>query len=122
MDRGGEYEFLVAERLSPTAIAAFEELSVNRRDGSGTLLRGTIRDQSHLHGVLARFQMLGLTLDGMEKMRGSGRRSIGPCGLDHSDPTRDRGGQTVQDELDAEHHAEVPERRDGPLEEDQQPE
>ena len=68
MGRGGEYEFLVAERLSPTVIAAFDELSVGQRQGRGTLLRGTVRDQSHLHGLLARFQVFGLTLEGLTRV------------------------------------------------------
>jgi len=122
LDRGGEYEFLVAERLSPTAIAAFDELSVSEQGAGGTLLSGTVRDQSELHGVIVRLQVLGLTLEGLTRVGRSSHGGIGSCGLGCSDTTRDRGGQTVQDELDAEHRAEVPERGDGPLEEDQQPE
>ena len=122
MDRGGEYEFLVAERLSPTAIAAFDELAGRQRDGGGTVLSGFVRDQSELHGVLVRLQVLGLTLEGLTRVPRSSCGGISSFGLGYSDTTRDRGGQTVEDKLDAEHHAEVPERRDGPLEEDQQPE
>ena len=122
MDRGGEYEFMIAERLSPMVVAAFDELSVNYRDGVGTLLSGTVRDQSHLHGVLARFQMLGLTLEGLTKLRGSGCRGSGSLEHDHGDSTADRGGGTLNDERDAEDRVEVPRRRDGLREADQQSE
>lgn len=122
MDRGGEYEFMVAERLSPMVAAAFDELSVNYRDGVGTLLSGTVRDQSHLHGVLARFQMLGLTLEGLTRLRGPGCRGSGSLERDHGDTTADRGGGTLQDKRDAEDRVEVPHRRDGLREADQQSE
>ena len=78
--RGDVSESLVAERLSPTAAAAFDELSVSQRDRADTLLCGTVRDQSHLHGVLARFQMLGLTLDGLARVHGSAGRAADPSG------------------------------------------
>ena len=55
------YEVLIAEQISPTAIAAFPELMA-RHQRSGTVLFGPVRDQAHLHGVLARIQTLGLTL------------------------------------------------------------
>jgi hypothetical protein len=57
----GSYEFRVAQRLSPTAVAAFPELTV--RDGaSGTLLFGHVRDDAELHGILSRLQLFGLTI------------------------------------------------------------
>lgn len=66
-----EYEFLVAERLSPMAIAAFDELSASHREGVGTVLSGTVRDQSHLYGLLTRFQSLGLTVEGFTRLQRS---------------------------------------------------
>lgn len=68
------YEFLVAGQLSPTAIAAFDELSISRQEGPVTVLRGTVRDQSHLYGLLARFQSLGLTVEGLTKLQNSRHR------------------------------------------------
>jgi hypothetical protein len=55
------YEFRVAEQLSETATAAFPELAVAGRS-DGTLLVGSLRDDAELHGVLSRFQLLGLTI------------------------------------------------------------
>lgn len=55
------YEVWIAEQISPTAIAAFPGLAARRQPG-GTVLSGPVRDQAHLHGVLARIQTLGLTL------------------------------------------------------------
>ncbi len=55
------YEVWIAEEISPTAIAAFPELTARHRRG-GTVLFGPVRDQAHLHGVLASIQTLGLTL------------------------------------------------------------
>jgi hypothetical protein len=57
----GRYEFRVAQRLSATAVATFPELSVT--DSShGTVLFGRVRDDAELHGILARLQLLGLTI------------------------------------------------------------
>jgi hypothetical protein len=55
------YEFRVAQRLSPTAVAAFPELTVRPCD-SGTLLVGDVRDDAELHGILSRLQLFGLTI------------------------------------------------------------
>jgi hypothetical protein len=57
----GRYEFRVAQRLSPTALAAFPELTLVD-DPSGTVLFGRLRDDAELHGILARLQLLGLTI------------------------------------------------------------
>jgi hypothetical protein len=59
--RAARYEFRVAERMSPTAQAAFPELQL--ADGPfGTVLFGSVRDDSQLHRLLDRFHLLGLTL------------------------------------------------------------
>lgn len=61
MSETTRYEFRVAQRLSPTVVAAFPELAVT--DGpSGTVLFGPLRDDAELHGVLSRLQLLGLTI------------------------------------------------------------
>lgn len=55
------YEFRLAERMSPTAVAAFPELAT--ADGaSGSTLFGAVRDRSELLSILERFDLLGLTL------------------------------------------------------------
>jgi hypothetical protein len=55
------YEFRVAERMTPTALAAFPELQL--ADGPvGTVLFGSVPDRWQLHGILDRFHLFGLTL------------------------------------------------------------
>lgn len=62
------YEFTIASRLSETATAAFPELKVSERPGSGTTLYGPVIDRSHLDGLLARFSDLGLELVDMHRL------------------------------------------------------
>jgi hypothetical protein len=59
--RAARYEFRVAERMTPTALAAFPELELSDGPG-GTVLFGRVRDDSQLHGILDRCHLLGLTL------------------------------------------------------------
>ncbi|MGY1693672.1 MULTISPECIES: hypothetical protein [unclassified Geodermatophilus] len=56
------YEFLLPGRLSDDVCAAFPELTARPGSTGGTVLFGPVGDSSHLHGLLARFQSLGLTL------------------------------------------------------------
>lgn len=55
------YEFLVAGTVSATVRSAFPELTVARGHG-GTVFRGRVTDDGHLHDLLHRFQRLGLTI------------------------------------------------------------
>jgi hypothetical protein len=55
------YEFRLAEQLSPTAVAAFPELHVSEA-GQGTVLFGSVRDRAEFAAILARFDLLGLTV------------------------------------------------------------
>jgi hypothetical protein len=55
------YEFQLAEQLSPTATCAFPELAIRDEPG-GTILFGPVRDRSELHGLLDRFDVMGLTI------------------------------------------------------------
>ena len=57
----GPYEFRVAQQLSETAVEALPELSVTQTT-TGTVLRGNMRDDAELHGILSRLQLLGLTI------------------------------------------------------------
>jgi hypothetical protein len=61
------YEFRLAERLSPTARAAFPELTQGAASG-GDLLFGPVTDQAHLHELLARIQTLRLTLTELRRL------------------------------------------------------
>ena len=53
------YEFRLAEPLSPTARAAFPELSQGTALG-GDILYGPVKGQEQLHSLLARFRTMGL--------------------------------------------------------------
>lgn len=55
------YEFWVHGHLGETILGAFPDLEARVR-GPDTVLRGTLRDQAALHGVLAEIQALGLEL------------------------------------------------------------
>lgn len=63
----GLYEFRVRGRLSDRARAAVGELTVVGVPVE-TVLCGTIVDGAHLHGVLARFQDLGLQVVEMRRI------------------------------------------------------
>ncbi|WP_051218193.1 hypothetical protein [Nocardioides insulae] len=56
------YVFVVEGTPGPLVTAAFEEFTVTGADGGRIWLRGTLRDDAELHGVLHRLQLLGLTI------------------------------------------------------------
>ncbi|MGY1699404.1 hypothetical protein [Geodermatophilus sp. SYSU D00766] len=56
------YEFLIPGRASESVVAAFPELLVGVGATGGTVLFGPVKDGAHLHGLLDRFQHLGLTI------------------------------------------------------------
>jgi hypothetical protein len=55
------YEIRVKGRLSDTVTDAFEDFTSSVKPAE-TVMRGNIRDQSELHGLLERIQSLGLEL------------------------------------------------------------
>jgi hypothetical protein len=64
---GGHYEFRIRGRLSDTLLPAFEGLNASIAPVD-TVLRGLVRDQSELYGVLARMQALGLELVALQRL------------------------------------------------------
>jgi hypothetical protein len=56
------YQISVKESLDDTWSAWFDGLTVTPAPGGGTLLAGEVRDQTALHGLLAKIRDLGLTL------------------------------------------------------------
>jgi hypothetical protein len=56
-----DYEIRVKGRLSDTVTSAFEDFTASVKPAE-TTLRGEIRDQSELHGMLDQLQSLGLEL------------------------------------------------------------
>jgi hypothetical protein len=61
MMSGVGYEIRVSGRLSDTVTDAFEDFTASVKPAE-TVMRGEVRDQSELQGVLARLQSLGLEL------------------------------------------------------------
>ena len=62
-----EYSFRVRGRISPDIIAALEPLQPAVVT-SETELRGVLVDQAALHGIIARFEQLGVELVGMSRL------------------------------------------------------
>lgn len=56
------YEFLVGGTVSDTVRSAFPELTVVPGPAGGTAFYGDVVDDAHLHGLLHRFQSLGLPI------------------------------------------------------------
>jgi hypothetical protein len=55
------YEIRIKGRLSDALTGAFEDFTAAVKPAE-TVMRGEVRDQSELHGVLERIQSLGLEL------------------------------------------------------------
>jgi hypothetical protein len=56
-----DYEIRIKGRLSDSLCDAFEDFTAAVRPAE-TVMRGEVRDQAELHGVLDRIQSLGLEL------------------------------------------------------------
>ena len=56
-----DYEIRVKGRLSDTVTGVFEDFTASVKPAE-TIMRGPVRDQSELQGLLARIQSLGLEL------------------------------------------------------------
>jgi hypothetical protein len=56
-----DYEIRVKGRLSDTVTSVFEDFTASVKPAE-TTLRGEIRDQAELHGLLEQIQSLGLEL------------------------------------------------------------
>jgi hypothetical protein len=56
------YEFLLPGSISELAGSAFPELTVRASPTGGTAMFGQVKDDAHLHGLLDRFQRLGLSV------------------------------------------------------------
>jgi hypothetical protein len=62
------YEFRVTGRLSEGTVGAFDGMTV-REVPPETVIYGPVVDESHLHGVLALIQSLGLHVVSMHQVR-----------------------------------------------------
>jgi hypothetical protein len=61
------YEIRIKCRLSDSLSGAFEDFTASVKPAE-TVMRGQLRDQSELHGVLDRIQSLGLELIEVRKI------------------------------------------------------
>jgi hypothetical protein len=61
------YEIRIKGRLSDSLCGAFEDFSAAVKPAE-TVMRGELRDQSELHGVLDQIQSLGLELIEVRKI------------------------------------------------------
>ncbi len=61
------YEIRIKGRLSDTATSAFEQFTAKVRPAE-TVMRGEVRDQSELYGLLDQIQALGLDLIEVRRM------------------------------------------------------
>jgi hypothetical protein len=80
-DAAAEYELRIGGHLDQRWSAWFDGLTVTHEDDGTTTLRGAVRDQSELHGLLAKIRNLGTTLI-----------SVTPLGTATAHPTG--GGET----------------------------
>ena len=65
------YEFVVASRLSPSMLAAFDELAA-RHDRRGTVLSGVVHDDDQFDALLERFAALGVEVEFVVQLNGRG--------------------------------------------------
>jgi hypothetical protein len=69
--RTASYEIHIKGRVSEQLLAAFEGMDATV-ESAQTVLRGPVRDQAALHGLLDRIQALGLELVEVRRLSESG--------------------------------------------------
>lgn len=70
---GEVYEIKVKEPLNPSWSEWFGDFMISRSESQETIIVGRIRDQTALHGLLARIRNLNLTLLSVIKVGGEKR-------------------------------------------------
>ena len=63
------YEIRVKSHLGPGYAVAFEGFTLCHDPSGETILTGCVADQTALHGVLMRIRDMGLTLEGLNRIR-----------------------------------------------------
>jgi hypothetical protein len=74
---GTDYEIRIKGRLSDSVTDVFEDFSASVRPAE-TVMRGELRDQSELHGVLEAIQSLGLELIEVRRLDYPGSAGASP--------------------------------------------
>jgi hypothetical protein len=68
--RGQAYEFVLRGEIGDHFGVLFEGMRLERVQGT-TVLTGPVRDQSHLHGLIERFQEVGIELVSVNPVKGT---------------------------------------------------
>ncbi len=69
-----EYQIEIQETLSPDRSEWFEGMEFRVEPEGRTVLRGSVRDQAALHGLLTRLRDLNLTLISVQRIESDGTR------------------------------------------------
>jgi hypothetical protein len=62
------YEFTIEGNLDPHWSQWFGQMSIDHLDKGETLIRGPVRDQAELYGILIKFRDLGLILTSVRRI------------------------------------------------------
>lgn len=65
---GSQYELVVAGRPGPRVLAALPGFEVLTCDGQNTRLRGWVRDQAALQGLVRSLGDLGVSIEGLHRI------------------------------------------------------
>ena len=70
--RGGVYELVVREPLDPSWSEWFDGFTITISEDRGTKIVGFVRDQTALHGLLAKIRNLNLTVISVARIESNG--------------------------------------------------
>ena len=68
MSTGSRYEVVVSGRPGPRVLAALPGFEVLTGDGDQTRLRGWVRDQAALQGLMRSLGDLGVAIEGLHRV------------------------------------------------------
>ena len=62
MSKDQTYQIRIKEHIDDSWSSWFEGMTIRREESGGTVISGTLADQTALHGILMKIRDLGLTL------------------------------------------------------------